>query len=79
MLGKSWLICALLVTFRKETMTQAIRSTSAVQIAHATIAYIYTVQIAHATIAYIYTAAKDSARKENDNVMSISRLMRSGR
>ena len=39
------------MTFQKETMTQAIQSTSAVQ-------------IVHATTAYIYTAAKDSARKE---------------
>ena len=39
------------MTFQKETMTQAIQSTSAVL-------------IVHATTAYIYTAAKDSARKE---------------
>ena len=43
------MIYALLVTFQKETMTQSIQSTSAVQ-------------IVHATDAYIYTAAKDSAR-----------------
>ena len=39
------------MTFQKETMTQAIQSTSAVQ-------------IVHVTIANIYTAAKDSVRKE---------------
>ena len=39
------------MTFQKETMTQATRSTSAVQ-------------IVHVTIANIYTAAKDSVRKE---------------
>ena len=39
------------MTFQKETITQAIQSTSAVQ-------------IVHVTIANIYTAAKDSVRKE---------------